>query len=272
MTSAASARLLGFEPFAQPAPVELRANAAEGDIQAIIWAAYRQVFGNDHLMESERLTSAESLLRQGHINVRDFVRALALSELYKQKFFYSTPQARFIELNFKHLLGRAPYDEAEIAEHVDLYVQQGYEAEINSYLNAAEYQENFGDQVVPYYRGFATQRSQKTVGFARMFQLYRGYASSDRAAVNNKKGCLTTELARNSASPVRTSTTGKELLGTAGGAREQLYRIRVSQAASGRTPQIRRGMQEYLVTYEQLSPTLQRLNQRGNRIVNITPA
>ncbi|MEO1294258.1 MAG: phycobilisome linker polypeptide [Cyanobacteria bacterium J06636_16] len=272
MTSATSARLLGFEPFAQSAPTELRSHATEADIQAVIWAAYRQVLGNDHVMKAERLVSAESMLKQGHIRVRDFVRALALSELYRQKFFHDTPQVRFIELNFKHLLGRAPYDESEISEHVNLYVKQGYEAEINSYLDSAEYQENFGDQIVPYYRGFATQRSQKTVGFVRMFQLYRGYASSDRARVNHKKGCLTSDLARNTASPLRTPTLNKELLGTTGGSREQLYRIRVSQSASGKTPQIRRGIQEYLVTYEQLSPTLQRLNQRGSRIVDITSA
>ncbi|NER79836.1 MAG: photosystem I reaction center subunit XII [Leptolyngbya sp. SIO1D8] len=272
MTSSASAKLLGFEPFAETPPTELRANASEADIQAVIWATYRQVLGNDHVMQSERLNSAESLLRQGHIRVRDFVRALALSELYKQKFFYSTPQVRLIELNFKHLLGRAPYDETEISEHVNLYTQQGYEAEINSYLDSAEYQETFGDHIVPYYRGFATQRGQKTVGFTRMFQLYRGYASSDRARVNHKKACLTMELAQNSANNIRTPGFGKELLGTTGGEREQLYRVRVSQTASGRTPQIRRGVQEYLVTYEQLSPTLQRLNQRGSRIVDITSA
>ena len=190
----------------------------------------------------------------------------------KKSFFYSTSHVRFIELNFKHLLGRAPYDEAEISEHVNLYIQQGYEAEIGSYFDSLEYQENFGEHVVPYYRGFATQRNQKTVGFGRMFQLYRGAASSDRAHVNHRKGLLTTELARNTASPVRASTMGKELQGITGGQREQLYRIRVSQSANGRSPQVRRGMQEYVVTYEQLTPTLQRLNRRGSRIVNITSA
>ena len=272
MTSTASASSLGFEPFAQVTPTELRSNPTETDLEAVIQAAYRQLFGNDHIMRSERVTSAESLLKQGHITVRDFVRALALSELYKQKFFCNNPQVRFIELNFKHLLGRAPYDQSEISEHVDLYVQQGYEAEINSYLDTTEYRENFGQQIVPYYRGFATQRNQKTVGFVRMFQLYRGYASSDRARVNNKKGCLTTDLALNTATPLRTASFGKELQGTTGGKREKLYRIRVSQSASGRTPQIRRSVQEYVVSYEQLSPTLQRLNQRGSRIVNITSA
>ena len=270
MTSAASAITLGFEPFAQVIPTELRPNSTEADIQTIIGATYRQLFGNEHIMRSERLTSAESLLKQGHITVRDFVRALALSDLYKNKFFSNNPQVRFIELNFKHLLGRAPYDQTEISEHVDLYVEQGYEAEINSYVSSAEYRDNFGDQVVPYYRGFATQTSQKTVGFVRMFQLYRGYASSDRARATNKKGALTTELARNTATPLRTPNVGKELHGKIGGSREQLYRIRVTQSARTQTPQIRQSVQEYLVTYEQLSSKLKRLNQRGSRILNIT--
>lgn len=271
MTSLMTARQLGIEPFASTAPVELRSSGNEGDVQAVITAAYRQVFGNDHLMQSQRLVSAESLLKQGNITVRDFVRALALSELYREKFFQGVYQLRFIELNFKHLLGRAPYDQSEISEHVNRYIEHGYEAEINSYIDSAEYQDNFGENTVPYHRGFSTQVGQKTVGFNRMFQLYRGYASSDRAS-GNRKGRLTEEVAMNMATPLRASTAGGELVGTTGGGRTQLYRIRVSQAASNRTTQIRRGISEYLVAYEQLSPTMQRLNQRGSRIVSITPA
>ncbi|MBD2464921.1 phycobilisome linker polypeptide [Oscillatoria sp. FACHB-1407] len=271
MTSVA-ARQLGIEPFVGTAPVELRTNWTEGDVQAAIRAAYRQVFGNDHLMQSERLTSAESLLRRGDITIREFVRTLAQSELYRQKFFYSTPQVRFIELNYKHLLGRAPYDESEIAFHVDLYTQQGYEAEINSYIDSLEYETNFGEAIVPYYRGFATQRGQKTVGFSRMFQIYRGYANSDRAQGKNKSAWLTQELARNAASPIQTPSNGRGLVGTVGGDRGQLYRVRVTQANQGNSPQIRRSVREYLVAYDQLTPTLQRLNQRGSRVVNVSPA
>lgn len=270
MTSSA-ARQLGFEPFVGASPTELRART-EGDVQAVIHAAYRQVFGNDHLMQSERLTGAESLLRQGDMTVRDFVRTLAQSELYRQKFFYSTPQVRFIELNYKHLLGRAPYDESEIAYHVDLYTQKGYEAEINSYIDSLEYQTNFGEAIVPYYRGFETQRGQKTVGFNRMFQLYRGYANSDRAQGKNKSAWLTQDLARNLSTPIQTPAFGRGLAGAAGDDRGQLYRVRTMQADRGRTPQIRRSMNEYLVTYDQLSPTLQRLNQRGARVLSISPA
>lgn len=269
MTSSTAASQLGFEPFASTPPTELRANE---DVQAVIHAAYRQVFGNEHLMQSERLTSAESLLQQGNITVRNFVRLLAQSELYRNKFFYSTPQVRFIELNYKHLLGRAPYDEAEIAYHVDLYIEKGYEAEIDSYIDSLEYQENFGESIVPHYRGFATQTGQKTVGFNRMFQIYRGYANSDRSQGKNKSAWLTNDLARNLANPVQTPNFGRGLTGTIAGDRGQLYRIRFTQADRGRNPQIRRSVKEYLVSYDQLSPTLQRLNQRGSRVVNISPA
>jgi phycocyanin-associated rod linker protein len=266
-----AARQLGFEPFAGNSPVELRTNS-EGDVRAVIWAAYRQVFGNDHIMESERLTSAESLLKNGAMTVRDFVRALAQSELYKQKFFYSTPQVRFIELTFKHLLGRAPANEAEITEHVNRFVDNGYAAEIDSYLDSMEYQDSFGEAIVPYHRGFATQRGQTSVGFTRMFQLYQGYANSDRAQGNNKGAALTTELAHSSASTVRTPNSGRGLAGNAKGARGQMYRISIVQANRSRTTQVRRSSSECLVTYEQLNSTLQRLNQRGSRVVSIDRA
>ncbi len=272
MTSSMAAKQLGFEPFASNSPVELRSHRSEDDVRAVIWAAYRQVFGNDHIMANERLTSAESLLRQGDLSVRDFVRALAQSELYKQKFFYSTPQVRFIELNFKHLLGRAPAHEAEITEHVNRFVDRGYAAEIDSYLDAMEYQQSFGDATVPYPRGFATQRGQTSAGFARMFQLYQGYANSDRAQGNNKGGALTESLGRNTTTAIRTPNLGRGLAGSIKGDREQLYRVRLVQANRINSPQIRRSASEVLVSYENLSATLQRLNQRGSRIVSIDRA
>ncbi|MDY7016364.1 MAG: phycobilisome rod-core linker polypeptide, partial [Cyanobacteriota bacterium] len=63
--------------------VELRPNATEEDLQVVIRAVYRQVLGNAHVMESQRLTSAESQLRNGDITVRGFVRAIAQSDLYR---------------------------------------------------------------------------------------------------------------------------------------------------------------------------------------------
>gem|GEM_PF-5688403 len=67
------------------------------------------------------------------------------------------------------------------------------------------YQDNFGESIVPYYRGFDSEQNQKGVGFPRMFQLYRGPSNSDRAQ-GRKASRLTYELARNTSTPVRTNT------------------------------------------------------------------
>lgn len=281
MAGLAASERLGIRALGLSERVELRTNWTEENVQGVIRTVYRHVLGNDHLMASERLDSMESLLRQGRITVRDFVRAIAQSELYKEKFFYTNPQVRFIELNYKHLLGRAPYDESEIAFHVRLYNQQGYEAEINSYIDSVEYQENFGNNLAPYYRGFETQRGQKTVGFNRMFRLYRGYANSDRAQFGKNRSRLVQEVARNLSMPIvppltaqamTGGTVGQSLVGTAAGDREQVYRVSVIQASGGNAVPLRRSSQDILVPFNQLSTRLQQINRAGGRVTRITPA
>ncbi|MEM9923176.1 MAG: phycobilisome linker polypeptide [Cyanobacteria bacterium P01_D01_bin.50] len=272
MAITATASRLGTSAFSDASPIELRPYWTPEDAKVAIEAVYRQVLGNDHLMKFERLASAESLLCNRAITVREFVRAVAKSELYKSKFFYNNYHPRTIELNFKHLLGRAPYDESEIIYHLDIYQNQGFDVDIDSYIDSEEYTQSFGENTVPYYRGFATQKGQKTVGFTRMFQLYRGYASSDRTQSNRSQPRLTYDLARNIVTPIAAPDRKQALIGATVTERGQLYRLRVTQAASGRAPQLRRSIKEYVVPYERLSETLQKLNQRGSRILSINNA
>jgi phycocyanin-associated rod linker protein len=259
---------LGIKPF-EGAPVELRPNWSQDDAKVVILAAYRQVLGNEHLMKSERLSGPESLLVRGAISVREFVRAIATSELYRQKFLYPNFHVRFIELNYKHLLGRAPYDQTEISYHLDLFVSKGYEAEISSYLDSVEYQERFGDNIVPYHRDFEFVNGQRSVGFGRLINLYGGYASSDRA-LQQKQPRLIWELAKNMATPIQASTPSA-LSGGVGGARGDVYRLRVMRAASPNAPVVRQSTTELLVSYDQLTNKLQQLNRSGNKILSVTP-
>ena len=287
--TSASARL-GTAPFADQSPVELRPNFSVDAAQAVIEAVYRQVLGNDYLMKAERLTTLESLLTSGALTVRDFVRAVAKSDLYKEKFLYPNFQTRVIELNFKHLLGRAPYDETEVIEHLDRYQNEGFDADIDSYLDTAEYETNFGDWIAPYFRGFNTQMGQKTAGFTRMFSLYRGYANSDRAQISGSSSRLAAELAQGSVSAV-VPPSGADDSGwafrdakqgnvpnrafartTSTTERGQLYRIEVSGQRLPGYPSIRRSSRALVVPYEELSQTLQRINKAGGRVANITPA
>jgi phycocyanin-associated rod linker protein len=284
-----SASRLGTSAFSDARPIELRSNWSPEDAQAVIRAVYRQVLGNDYLMASERLVSLESLLNNGQLSVREFVRGVAKSELYKTKFLYPHFQTRVIELNFKHLLGRAPYDESEVIEHLDRYQNQGFEADIDSYIDSAEYDASFGDSIVPYYRGFSTQTGQKTVGFTRIFKLYRGYANSDRSQIGGSNTRLATELARNAAAPVvapsssssggwsylpsKQGTTPTRVFGRSSiGSSDRLYRIEVSGISLPRYPKVRRSNKEYVVPYEQLSSTLQQINKLGGKVASVTLA
>ena len=133
-----------------------------------------------YVMASERLEGPESLFKRGYLSVREFVRQVAKSGLYKAKFFESTNPYRFIELNFKHLLGRAPQNKAEMLAHFTILQEQGYDAEIDSYIDSAEYQERFGEEVVPYIHGWNYSAGQQGLQFSYILQLARGVGASVR--------------------------------------------------------------------------------------------
>jgi phycocyanin-associated rod linker protein len=286
MAITAAASRLGTEPFSQAGRIELRPNASREEVETVIRAVYRHVLGNDYVLASDRLISAESLLRDGNLTVREFVRSVAKSELYKSKFFYSSFQTRLIELNYKHLLGRAPYDESEVVYHLDLYQAKGYDAEIDSYIDSVEYQNNFGDSIVPYYRGFDNQPGQKIAGFNRIFRLYRGYANSDNAQVEGKKSRLARELARNKSSSIvgpsgsndnwsfraSSDVAPKKNLGNAVGAGDRTYRIEVTAIRSPGYPSVRRSSTVFIVPYERLSAKIQQIHKLGGKIVSVTSA
>lgn len=242
--------------------VELRPNATEDDLQAVIRAVYRQVLGNAHVMDSQRVASGESLLRNGDITVRGFVRLVAQSELYRSKFFENSSAYRFIELNFKHLLGRAPQDQSEISEHVLTYNGQGYEAEIDSYIDSEEYLSNFGENIVPYARGNRTQTGVKNVGFNRTFALNRGFAANDigkqAKLISDVAGNLGTKIAAPVGGSGTSDSTGKR------------FRITVSKASYG--PRVTQSKQTFDVSYSQMSQKIQNIQKTGGKILSITEA
>lgn len=281
----AAAGKLGVSAF-DASKIELRPDWTEEDIQAVVRAAYRQVLGNDYVMKVERLTYAESQLRQGNITVREFIRAIAKSDLYKQKFLFSNSNTRFIELNYKHLLGRAPYDESEINFHLNLYNDKGYDAEIDSYIDSIEYENSFGNNVVPYYRGFSVDPGVRTVGFTRMFRLYRGYASSDRGQVEGKTPHLMRDLAQNRASSIlrpsgdsgfsfrhaTSDDTPCKALGGSWGESGRIYRLEVAGIRQPGYPRVRRSSTAFLVPVENMLPKMQEIQRMGGKIVSVSPA
>lgn len=258
--------------------VELRQNWSEDELQKVFRAAYQQIFGRQGLYASQKFTSAEALLRNGKISVRQFVETLAKSEFYKECFFYKNSQVRFIELNYKHLLGRAPYDQSEIAYHVDLYAARGYDADIESYIYSAEYENAFGNSVVPYHRGFQSITGMKTVGFNRIFELYRGNGNSDNAQMGRKNSRLRTKVALNLPNGILPPTSAgtaftsvaPTLISSAQRGDSRMFIIEAIAGTIGSKASVRRSRQIYTVPYERLSATYQEIHKRGGKITKIS--
>ena len=193
---------LGVGLYEDTEPVELCPHDSLEALETVIRAVYRQVLGNAYVMESERLSIPESKFKEGNISVREFVRQVAQSELYKSRFFDNCPRYRSIELNFKHLIGRAPDSYDETKTHSQILDQGGYIAEINSYLDSDEYQNKFGENIVPYYCGYKTQTGKNIVGFTHLFQLLRGASSSDKKLTTKDISRLSGSLINNRPSAV----------------------------------------------------------------------
>ncbi|MFM7600136.1 MAG: phycobilisome rod-core linker polypeptide, partial [Pseudanabaena sp.] len=187
-----------YQPFKETPPIEFTVGSSDAELEAVIRAVYRQVFGNAHVMESERQITAESQFKRGELSVREFVRQLAKSDLYRSRFFDSCYRYRAIELNFKHLLGRAPDNFDEMRYHSNVLDNAGFEGDIDTYIDSDEYQTAFGEAIVPYYRGFSTQNGQSMLEFTNMFQLLRSASSSDKDLATNNKAQLTRAIVQNS--------------------------------------------------------------------------
>lgn len=245
---------------ASPAIFDMWSTDSLEDTQTIIRAVYKQVLGNPHVMESERLVAAESQLCDRAISVRDFVRAVAKSDFYRTRYFESCAPYRFVELNFKHLLGRAPQDQREISEHIVRCVAEGYEAEIDSYIDSDEYQSAFGENIVPYSRGRNSEANMKQVGYNRTFALDRGPAQIDSAV---KSSQLVYSVASNSANSIKPSSATVIGSGT-----EKRFKIVVSGSKFDSPRRV--SATEYIVPASKMTPQIQRINRTSGKIVSIT--
>jgi phycoerythrin-associated linker protein len=240
--------------------LELWPTSGLEEIQTVIRAVYKQVLGNPHVMESERLVTAESQLCDRLITVRAFVGAVAKSDFYRTRYFESCAPYRFVELNFLHLLGRAPQDQREVSEHIVRAVAEGYDAEIDSYLDSSEYQAAFGENIVPYYRGRMSEANPKQLGYNRMFVLDRG-ASQISSSV--KASQLVYAVATNSGNRIKPSSATVIGSGT-----EKQFKIVVTGSKFDGPRRI--STTEYIVPASKMTPQIQRINRTSGKIVSIT--
>ncbi|MDB9525827.1 phycobilisome rod-core linker polypeptide [Oscillatoria sp. CS-180] len=144
---------------------------SESSTQAVITAAYRQVFGRE-LYEGQRLKTAEIKLENGDITVREFIRALAKSEIFRKMYWTSLYVMKAVEYIHRRLLGRPTYGRQETNKYFDICSKKGFYALVDAIIDSKEYDESFGEDTIPY------ERYLTPAGLA--MRTVRGGAMADR--------------------------------------------------------------------------------------------
>ncbi len=123
----------------------------ETSAQAVIRAAYLQVFGRD-LYDGQRQKIAEINLENGDITLREFIRALAKSPIFRNMYWTPLYVCKAIEYTHRRLLGRPTYGREEMNRYFDLCSKKGFYALVDALIDSEEYGTAFGEDTVPYER------------------------------------------------------------------------------------------------------------------------
>ena len=142
-------------------------------------ASYRQVFGNILTMESERPIDIERRLRNGDITIREFIRQICKSDFYQSNFYHKLSQYKYIQLSYKHILGRSIKNKSEIIKSSILLHEEGFSNHVDWLIDSNEYNEVFGEDIVPYMRGWNSPIGFKTRDFLKAKSLAKAFATSD---------------------------------------------------------------------------------------------
>jgi phycobilisome rod-core linker protein len=147
-------RVPGYDVLDEDDPqiYRLRDAVSVADIDALIWAAYRQIFSEHLILDSYRQPFLESQLRNRAISVREFVRGLGKSEVYRELVGETNSNYRLVDITFKRFLGRSSYGKDEQIAQSIVIATKGLHGFIDTIVDSEEYTQNFGDDIVPYQR------------------------------------------------------------------------------------------------------------------------
>ena len=126
-----------------------------------IKAAYRQVFERDITRAySQSISDLESKVRNGEISMKEFIRRLAKSPLYRRQFFEPFINSRALELAFRHILGRGPSSREEVQKYFAIVSEGGLSKLVDALVDSQEYADYFGEETVPYIRGLGQEAQE----------------------------------------------------------------------------------------------------------------
>lgn len=138
----------------------------------VIKACYRQIFERDiSKAYNLKFTDLESQVKTGQLSVKEFIRSLGKSYIYKQQFSEPFVNSRVVELAFKHFLGRGLSSLEEFKKYFAVLSNRGLDGLVDILVNSEEYADYFGEETVPYLRvlGEEAQESKNWGPQIRLF-------------------------------------------------------------------------------------------------------
>ena len=142
-------------------------------------ALYKNIFGNLSLMQFEQPIDIERKLRNGDITIREFTRKLCKSSIYRKFYFDSISQYKSIKLRYKHILGRPIISQEEVSKSSDILNKIGFEAHIDWLIDSEEYNNTFGEDIIPHIRSWNSPIGLSTKIFLDTSSITKAFATSD---------------------------------------------------------------------------------------------
>nr|QVY57873.1 phycobilisome core-membrane linker polypeptide [Betaphycus gelatinus] len=139
----------------------MKTSLSADEKNSIIRACYRQVFERDICKAySLSFSDLESKVKNGQLSIKEFIRFLGKSNIYRKQFLEPFVNSRSLELAFRHFLGRGPSSLEEFQKYFSLLSTKGLNGLIDSLINSTEYADYFAEETVPYLRDLGEEAQE----------------------------------------------------------------------------------------------------------------
>lgn len=143
-------------------PVTVSRQSTREEREFALIQIYNQVLERQPFeSEREALAKLEKDFLRDKIGVRRFLKEFACSDLYLDTFYFPYPNTKFLEICFKHFLGRAIANHDEMRYYDRILTSLGVKKAIHAILDSEEFRKTFGCFTVPYARPKGVYESPK---------------------------------------------------------------------------------------------------------------
>lgn len=123
----------------------------DADRQLSLKATYRQLFKDNRDLAAFHNAALDSAYLNGELNTKELVCKMICSDMYVNYILSTNSNYRFVELCFERVLGRIA-TQTETFKWSSLIASEGLEAFADKLTTSDEYDQAFGNDIVPHRR------------------------------------------------------------------------------------------------------------------------